>query len=177
MGFLSVICPKERKTKRLKRKLYINQYVRNAVCDLVCLYTAKIVYTLFYSLVTIILAKSPFNNASLFNSQPQFAIKAGEKKAADESCLFINFNIKSGNIADCLVRCLENCRCQSFQICQNTKCQLCSSHKEENSSLLHDEDDCIYATYETRHLTETAQVLGDLCGISKFHVLILPENK
>ena len=61
-------------------------------------------------------------------------------------------------MADCLERCLANCRCQSFQICQNTKCQLCSSHKEENSSLLHDEDDCIYATYEMRQVPETSKV-------------------
>ena len=100
-----------------------------------------------------------FNKALMLNSQPPFTIKAEKSKAADESCLFATFNTKTGNIADCLERCLENCRCQSFQICQNTKCQLCSSHKEENNSLLHDEDGCIYATYEMRNYTETVQVI------------------
>ena len=100
-----------------------------------------------------------FNKALMLNSQPQFTIKSEKNKAADESNLFATFNTKTGNIADCLERCLENCRCQSFQICQNTKCQLCSSHNEENSSLLHDEDGCIYATYEMRHLTEIVQVI------------------
>ena len=120
-----------------------------------------------HSLVTMILATLSFKNASLSNSQPQFAIKAKRNKAADESCLFVTFDIKSGNIADCLGRCLENCRCQSFQICQNTKCQLCSSHKEENSSLLHDDDDCIYATYEIRQLTKTFQVNSPVSKIDR----------
>ncbi|CAB4024799.1 Sphingomyelinase phosphodiesterase D, partial [Paramuricea clavata] len=104
----------------------------------------------------------------MFNSQPQFTIKAVKQKAFDNSCLVETFKIKSGNIADCLEHCLENCRCQSFQICGNTKCQLCSSHKKENSPLLHDKDDCVYATYEVRHLTETFQKLDDQClaGIS-----------
>ncbi|CAB4024801.1 Hypothetical predicted protein [Paramuricea clavata] len=102
------------------------------------------------SLAAIILATLSYSNASLFNSQPQFTIKAEKNKAFDESCLIGTFNIESGNIADRLEHCLENCRCQSFQICQDTKCQLCSSHKQENSSLLHEKKDCIYAMYEMR---------------------------
>ena len=97
-------------------------------------------------------------NSPLINSQPQFAIKAEKDKACGKSCLFATFNIRSGNIADCLGRCLENCRCKSFQICQNTKCQLCSSHKVENSSLLHYKDGRIYVTYEMTNWTETFQV-------------------
>ena len=108
--------------------------------------------------MAIILTTMSHANASLIDSQPQFAIKAEKDKACGKSCLFATFDIKSGNIADCLGRCLENCRCQSFQICQNTKCQLCSSHKEENSSLLHEKDGCMYATYEMRNLTKTFQV-------------------
>ena len=106
----------------------------------------------------------------LHNSRPQFTIKAEEKKAADESCLFKTFSIKTGNIADCLGRCLENCRCQSFQVCQNTKCQLCSSHKEENSSLLHDKNGCIYATYEMRNYTESNVEVGFFKGSAYFYV-------
>ena len=106
---------------------------------------------LLFRSVIIVLATLSHASPSMFDSQPQFAIKAEKNKAADKSCLFATFNTKSGNIADCLGRCLGYCRCQSFQICQNTKCQLCSSHKEENSSLLHDKDGCIYATYEMRH--------------------------
>jgi hypothetical protein len=94
------------------------------------------VFTL-YSLAAIILATLSYTcNASMFNSQPQFTIKTVKHKAFDNSCLVETLKIKSGNIADCL----ENCRCQSFQICDKTKCQLCSSHKKENSSLLHDKN-------------------------------------
>ena len=97
--------------------------------------------------------------ASIFNSQPQITLKAENNKAFDESCLITTFEIKSGNIADCLEHCLENCRCQSFQICHETKCQLCSSHKEENSSLLRDKEGCVYATYEMRQSTNTIPVI------------------
>jgi hypothetical protein len=74
-----------------------------------------------------------------------------KNKTFDDSCLINEKTFNTGSIADCLEHCLEDCRCQSFQICGNTKCQLCSSHKEENSSLLHDNDTCIYAMYEMRH--------------------------
>ena len=113
---------------------------------------------LFHSLMAIILTTISHTNASLINSQPQFAIKAEKDKACGKSCLFATFNISSGNIADCLGRCLENCRCKSFQICQNSKCQLSSSHKVENSLLLHYKDGCIYVTYEMTNWTETFQV-------------------
>ena len=110
------------------------------------------------SFVVVIMATIPDANAYTFNSQPRFIIKADKNKAFHESCLIETFTIKDGNIADCLERCLENCKCQSFQICQNTKCQLCSSHKEENNSLLHDKENCIYVTYELQNLIETSQV-------------------
>ena len=113
-------------------------------------------------------------NASIFNSQPQITLKAENNKAFDESCLFAQFNIKSGNIADCLEHCLENCRCQSFQICHETKCQLCSSHKEENSSLLHDKDGCVYATYEIRHSTKNFQVTS--CDFGIFYFVLFKCN-
>lgn len=105
-----------------------------------------------------------YASASMIISQPinpQFSIRAEKNKASGKFCLFATFNIESGNVADFLERCLENCRCKSFHICQNTKCQLCSSHKEENSSLLHDKDGCMYATYEMRDMTETIPVRDD----------------
>ncbi len=95
----------------------------------------------------------------MLNSQPRFILKAEKNKAFNGSYLFATFNIKSGNIADCLEHCLEHCRCQSFQICHETKCQLCSSHKEENSSLLRDEDGCVYATYELREKFEVTVLI------------------
>ena len=106
------------------------------------------------------LATVSCTNATMFQSQPQFTIKAEKDKAFNKSCLFATFNIESGNIADCLEHCLENCRCQSFQICQDTKCQLCSSHKEDIRSLVYKKDGCVYATYEMRHLPEAFPVIN-----------------
>ncbi|XP_028410792.1 uncharacterized protein LOC114533471 [Dendronephthya gigantea] len=108
------------------------------------------------SLVTVMLSTLA-HTTSMFNGEPQLTIKAERNKAFDESCLIKKFEINKENIADCLSHCLEDCRCQSFQICQNTECQLCSSHKEENSSLLHDQDGCVYAVYDLRHLMDVFQ--------------------
>ncbi len=117
-------------------------------------------YPILYSqAVAIILAILSITMASVFNNQPQITLKAEKNKAFNGSCLCATFNIENGNIADCLEHCLENCHFQSFQICHETECQLCSSHREENSSLLHDEDGCVYATYEIRHSTQTFQVM------------------
>lgn len=98
--------------------------------------------------------------ASMFNRKSQFTIKVDKNKAFGKSFQSATFNITSGNIAECLERCLENCRCQSFQICENTKCQLCSSHKEEENSLLYAQVNCAYATYEMRHSTAISQVIS-----------------
>ncbi|XP_028408189.1 uncharacterized protein LOC114530768 [Dendronephthya gigantea] len=103
------------------------------------------------SFVLLVLATLTNTSASGLNGQPQFTIKADNNKAFDESYFIKTIRIKDGNIADCLEHCLEDCRCQSFQICQNTKCQLCLSHKEENSALLHNNESCVYATYEIQH--------------------------
>ena len=97
-------------------------------------------------------------NAMMFHGQPQFTIKAEKNRAFKNLYLLASFDIQSGNIADCLEHCLENCGCQSFQICGDTKCQLCSSHTEDNRLLLYKRDGCTYATYELRHLTETFPV-------------------
>ena len=114
---------------------------------------------MLYSLAAVVWAML-YNttNLSMSSSEPWFTIQAEKNRAFDKSCLIETFDNKNRNIENCLERCLENCRCQSFQICQNTKCQLCSSHKEENSSLLHEKEGCVYATYGMRHLTETSQV-------------------
>ena len=118
---------------------------------------------ILHSFATIILKMLSYTSASMMSSQPKFIIKAQKNKGFAPSSVIATFHVKSGNIAGCLEHCLENCRCQSFQICQNTKCQLCSSHKAENSSLLQNKDGCIYAMYEMKH------------SAKKFQVNIMPE--
>ena len=113
-----------------------------------------------FSLAAIILSVLSYNEASMFDNGPQFTVKAEANKEFDKSCLIGTFN--TGDMADCLEHCLKDCRCQSFQICRNTKCQLCSNHKEDNGSLLQENDSCIYATYEMQQLTKTLQVKHNL---------------
>ena len=112
----------------------------------------------FLSLAAIILKVLSYTSASMINSQSKFIIKAEKNKAFNESYVFATFDVESGNIADCLERCVQNCRCQSFQICQDTKCELCSSHKAENASLLQNRHGCVYAMYEMKHSKEDFKV-------------------
>ena len=114
---------------------------------------------LVYSLttVTVLATLMSYTGISTFQSQPKFILKAKNNKAIDNSSIIKTFIMKSRSVAECLEHCLKDCRCQSFQICQNTKCQLCSS--QENSSLLHYNDSCVYATYEMRKSIKTFQVI------------------
>ena len=129
-----------------------------------------------YSFVAITLEMFFFTKASLLNNQPQFTVKAEANKAFDKSCLIGTFN--TGDIADCLEHCLKDCRCQSFEICENTKCKLCSSHKEDNSSLLQENGCCIYATYEMQQLTKNLQVKRNFLihQIQKKSNIIYPQT-
>ena len=111
-----------------------------------------------FSIVAMAVGTLSCINAMMFHGQPQFTIKAEKNRAFKNLYLLATFDIQSGNIADCLEHCLENCHCQSFQICGDTTCQLCSSHKEDNRLLLYERNGCTYATYELRHLTETFPV-------------------
>ena len=135
----------------------------------------------FYSLVAIFLATLSYSKASL-DRQPKFILKAENNKAFDNFSLVKTFNMKSGNIAECLEHCLPDCQCRSFQICQNTKCQLCSSHKEENSTLLHEKHGCVYVTYEMRQSTKTVQVICRIlryflsCSLHVFRKCFVIEN-
>ena len=117
-----------------------------------------------------------YTEVSMSNIQPKFILKAGKNEAFDNSSLVKTFNMKGGNIAECLEHCLKDCRCQSFQICQSTTCQLCSSHKEENISLLHDKDGCIYVTYEMQQSPKTFQVTCPAQGRWKYLLVGAPSN-
>lgn len=104
------------------------------------------------------MATLSYTNAAMFNGQSQFVIKAEKNKAFDDACLIGTFIIEDGHIADCLEHCLENCLCQSFQICENLRCQLCSSNKQENNSLLYSNHSCVYVTYEIQQMETNNQL-------------------
>ena len=136
----------------------------------------SILYSLAFAIISI--THQAYTAELVSNRLPRIILKAEKSKAFDNFFLVKTLNMKSGNIAECLEHCLQDCRCQSFQICQNTKCQLCSSHKEENSSLLHDKDGCVYAMYEMPQSTQTSQVTcrifyDILFGYYSFAVFVL----
>lgn len=134
----------------LIRKIITRSFNHKLPCLLSTLLSKQYIFV-WYRLFAVYLLGILLNiDATMFSGQPQFTLKTERNKKFDDSCLVGTYNVESGGISDCLEHCLENCRCQSFQICRNTKCQLCSSHKEENSSLLHENDDCVYIMYDLK---------------------------
>ena len=50
---------------------------------------------------------------------------------------------------ECYVKCMKNCRCVSYNVCNGGKlCELNSEKKENNISLYEANDDCDYYEYE-----------------------------
>ena len=109
------------------------------------------------------------------NSQPaQITIKAERKKAFNISSAYLIGTFYVKNPVNCLERCLQNCRCQSFQICKKTECHLCSSHKDNNLTL-HDDGDCVYTTYEMRNLIGNVEV-GFFKGLFFAYLRFMRQN-
>ena len=119
-------------------------------------------YDFLYSPVALAILATliSYTEASMFSIQPKFTLKAEKNKEFKKFCLVDTFNIQSGKIAECLEHCLQDCRCQSFQICRSTTCQLCSRHKENNLRL-HENNSCIYVAYEMQGLSEKVTMSVD----------------
>ncbi len=58
-----------------------------------------------------------------------------------------------GRPFECHVKCMENCRCLSYNVCNGGKlCELNSENKENNISLYEQSDECDYYEYEFKKL-------------------------
>ena len=68
----------------------------------------------------------------------------------------------------CLAKCLEDCKCLSFQICDNDKiCQLCSSNREQNEESLQLGKGCTSFVF---HREQPLQVSKSSLGFfNRFH--------
>ena len=56
---------------------------------------------------------------------------------------FLNLTDTAMNMDRCLAACLEDCRCMSFQICNDQICQLCSTNKDLDPSALRKAEGCM----------------------------------
>ena len=77
-----------------------------------------------FSILAITVATFSCSNATMFHAQPQFTIKAEKNKAFSNLYLLATFDIKGGNLADCLGHCLETVVVNRFKfvVIQNVCC-------------------------------------------------------
>ena len=67
---------------------------------------------------------------------------------------------------ECHVKCMKNCRCLSYNICNGGKlCELNSEKKENNISLYKQSDTCDYYEYEFIKLVSKKGTLGFLLNL------------
>ena len=64
---------------------------------------------------------------------------------------------------ECYVKCMKNCRCLSYNVCNRGKlCELNSEKKDNNISLFEASDECDYHQYEFSKQVEYVLLLHDL---------------
>ena len=73
------------------------------------------------------------------------------KNKAMTNFAFRNLTVKT--VIECFFACLEDCLCLSFQMCNETECQLLSSNQFQSALLTMTE-----CTYYDMHLTASQQV-------------------
>ena len=56
-------------------------------------------------------------------------------------------NLTVLDINCCLAMCLQDCRCMSFQICENQGCQLCSTDTDISPSAFKKAEGCTYFSF------------------------------
>ena len=49
---------------------------------------------------------------------------------------------------ECLAKCLEECKCLSFQMCEDDMCQLCSKNSKQNEGSIQQNKGCMSFVFE-----------------------------
>ena len=77
-------------------------------------------------------------------------------------------------VLECHVKCMKNCRCLSYNVCNGGKlCELNSEKKENNISLFEASDDCDYYEYEyTKEVSRNYEVV-DIIPMVTFMVVVI----
>lgn len=53
-------------------------------------------------------------------------------------------NITGKTFSFCLARCLQDCLCKSFQVCDSSICEMSSINKNDNESAFERRSECVY---------------------------------
>lgn len=57
----------------------------------------------------------------------------------------------------CLARCLEDCLCKSFQVCDSSKCEISTINKNDDESAFETRLGCVYYDLDALDVSMTKQ--------------------
>ena len=104
----------------------------------------------FYSFLAVVIITSFVCQRVLVNSYIVELNKALKNKAMTNFA-FRNLTMKT--VVECFLACLDDCLCRSFQMCNETECQLLSSNQFQSTLVIMTE-----CTYYDMHPTASQQV-------------------
>ena len=65
-------------------------------------------------------------------------------KAVSSNFVIKSLNMSGKTFSFCLARCLEDCLCKSFQVCDSSKCEISSINKNDHQSAFETRPGCVY---------------------------------
>ena len=65
-------------------------------------------------------------------------------KAVSSNFVIKSLNMSGKTFSFCLARCLEDCLCKSFQVCDSSKCEISSINKNDDQSAFETRPGCVY---------------------------------
>ena len=86
----------------------------------------------------------------------EFMLTSHENKALHG---FSFVNMTGTTMNNCLERCLADCLCMSFQMCDNKECQLCASNRHLNATAMHERKGCVNYDFDSKGITKVFLLL------------------
>ena len=112
-------------------------------------------------------------------SQRRVLITGIQDKAINTKFVIKTLDMAGQSINLCLAKCLEDCLCKSFQVCDSRKCELSSIEKDEDTSAFQTRLGCVYYNLDALNVSnkhacsfaKNASMILRICrDFIKFHI-------
>ena len=110
-------------------------------------------------LTTILLNQIKF---SCVVSQRRVLITGLQDKAINTKFVIQTLDMAGQSFNFCLAKCLEDCLCKSFQVCDSSTCELSSIEKDEDTSAFQTRLGCVYYNLDALNVSD-----GHACSFGK----------
>ena len=119
-----------------------NRYV---VFELCIVFMNIVFMNIVFRITLLVLVKLIFPEIPQAQAQSNYALTKQDNKVLSGNSLA---NFTQTTMKNCLPRCLENCLCMSFDICDENKCQLRTSNAQLKPSSLEALEDCSHYEFK-----------------------------